>query len=85
MAGKPHNGWSSFTAWQVALYLNNHSEELQADCQKVMRDYDEEKLTHEQALLQLEKVVMRHFHQMRTPNGYNISRRSLKEWFISQQ
>lgn len=81
---RKYNGWSSYTAWNVALWLTNNSPVFYSDSIKIVNKYDQKQVTLEQALNELESLVRIYYYGMKTPDGYNISRRSMKEWFLAQ-
>lgn len=83
MAGKPHNGWSSFTAWNVSLWLDNYCPNMSAACCATIREYSKGNISIDVAIINLEITVLNYFHKMKTPDGHNISRRSLKEYLLT--
>ena len=73
--GKPYNGYPS---WNVCLWINNEAE-LYKSCSEVAELYKEKKLTKEEAICDLLRIVFWAFSG-NTPDGARVSKRAVKTW-----
>lgn len=76
--GKPYNGYPSWNVWNVCLWINNEAE-LYKSCSEVAELYKEKKLTKEEAICDLLRIVFWAFSG-KTPDGARVSKRAVKTW-----
>ena len=91
---KEHNGWSSYSAWNVALWLANEEsdymniERMKADSIKFVNEHkfhsrlsEQEKKAKAQSFLS--SKVIREYEGCKTGDGVRMSKKSLKEYVAS--
>ncbi len=91
---KEHNGWSSYSAWNVALWLANEEsdyrniERLKAEAINVIDGIKRTKiLTEQDRKLRIQgcftRKVIAEYEGQKTGDGVRMSKKSLKEYVAS--
>lgn len=84
MSGKPHNGYSSYRAWETALYFDNdHNAYTTA---KQILDYNAQRYTNpENAIYNATKSLCRIYRGEMIPDTrHPISKRSIREYVAGE-